>query len=313
MRSRRRDHAPAAGALAWQAMFVLAMAYAGCARSCSHDDEATAVIHGPFPRQTLANTEVRRLARSANGREYQLHIGLPDSYQDDPIHHYPVLYLCDAYWDFPLVRSIASGLVVDRAMPEIIIVGLGYPSDSPDYGRLRRWDLTPVEAVYEGAALDGPSGHAKEFLSVIANEVVPLVDREYRTNRSYRVLAGSSLAGLFSLYAMLARPGLFTAHIAASPAAQWADDWLLQLEEEFHKSGKLLRGRLFLTSAEEDIPTFLEATKRFDARLRTRDLSNLRYEFRIVEGERHAGTKPESYNRGLRFAFAPLAPEPSYP
>jgi hypothetical protein len=32
------------------------------------------------------------------------------------------------------------------------------------------------------------------------------------------------------------------------------------------------------------------------------------YSFRLIEGERHAGTKAESYNRGVRFAFAPLAP-----
>jgi hypothetical protein len=30
----------------------------------------------------------------------------------------------------------------------------------------------------------------------------------------------------------------------------------------------------------------------------------------LVDGERHSGTKAESYNRGVRFAFAPLAPQP---
>jgi hypothetical protein len=32
---------------------------------------------------------------------------------------------------------------------------------------------------------------------------------------------------------------------------------------------------------------------------------------RMIEGERHASTKNESYNRGLRFVLAPLAPKPS--
>jgi hypothetical protein len=35
----------------------------------------------------------------------------------------------------------------------------------------------------------------------------------------------------------------------------------------------------------------------------------LAYEFRIIDGERHAGNQLESYNRGLRFVFAPMAPE----
>jgi hypothetical protein len=35
----------------------------------------------------------------------------------------------------------------------------------------------------------------------------------------------------------------------------------------------------------------------------------LAYDFRIIDGERHAGNQIESYNRGLRFMFAQLAPE----
>jgi hypothetical protein len=296
----------------WQGLLVLVTAAAGCARSCG-SDEAAALTRGPFPRHSLANTEVRRLPRSASGRPYQLHIALPDSYDDDPRRHYPVLYLTDGYWDLPLVRSIALSLAQDRAVPEIIVVGLGYAVDDANYGRLRRWDLTPAPATYEGAELDGASGHAPEFLSAIEKEIIPLVESEYRADRSFRVLAGSSLGGLFTLYAMLARPGLFAAYVAASPAAQWADDWLLRFEDEFHKSGKTLHGRLFMTGAEDEVPMILEGAKRFDARLRERGAAGLRYEFRIVEGERHAGTKAESYTRGLRFAFAPLAPEPTYP
>jgi hypothetical protein len=40
-----------------------------------------------------------------------------------------------------------------------------------------------------------------------------------------------------------------------------------------------------------------------------RKYPKLAYEFRIIDGERHAGNQTESYNRGLRFVFAPLAPE----
>ena len=28
----------------------------------------------------------------------------------------------------------------------------------------------------------------------------------------------------------------------------------------------------------------------------------------MIDGEGHSGTKPESFNRGVRFAFAPRAP-----
>jgi uncharacterized protein len=287
-----------------------------CGPACSRStkqDEATALVRGPFPRHSLANTEVRPLARAPGGRAHQLHVALPASYDDDPQRRYPVLYLCDGYWDLPLVQAIASNLFIDQAVPQMIIVGLGYAGDRPDYGRLRRWDLTPVAATYPGAPMDGPSGNAAGFLAFLETEIIPLVERDYRASPSYRGLAGSSLGGLFTLYAMLARPGLFNAYVAASPAAQWADDWLLGYEDQFHKSGKNLAGRLFVTAAEDEVDMILAGAKRFDARLRTRTLGGLRYEFRLIEGERHAGTKAESYTRGLRFAFAPLAADPTYP
>jgi uncharacterized protein len=286
----------------------------GSSTACprSGDDETAALSRGPFPRHSLANTEVRPLPRT-NGRAYQLYVSLPESFDDEPGRRYPVLYLCDAYWDFSLVRGLYDNLRFDHAIPETVIVGLGYAGDRPNYGRMRRWDLTPVPATYEGASYDGPSGHAQAFLTTIEHEVIPLVERDYRGDPGYRVLAGSSLGGLFTLYAMFARPGLFTGYVAASPAAGWADDWLFGFEVDFHKSAQPLGVRLFMTAAEKDPPMILDPAKRFDARMQASAYPGVAYQFRVIDGEGHAGTKAESYNRGLRFAFSPRAPEPSYP
>jgi predicted alpha/beta superfamily hydrolase len=258
----------------------------------------------------VAGSEVRVLPRAGNGRSYQLYVGLPGSYEEEPARRYPVLYLCDGYWDFTLVNTVSGNLAFEKAIPEIIVVGIGYPGERPDYGRMRRWDLTPVPAKYQGANYDGPSGHGQEFLSVIENEIIPLIEHEYRGDPSYRALAGSSLGGLFTLYAMLARPGLFSAYVAPSPAAQWAEDWLLGFEDEFHHSGQPLGARLFMSYAEKDPAMILDGIKRFDTRLRERAYPGFAYEFRMVEGEGHIGTKAESFNRGVRFAFSPRAPQP---
>lgn len=276
--------------------------------ACKGQDEPTPT-RGPFPPQTIGGSEIRILPRSGNGRMYQLHVGLPESYEEDPGRRYPALFLCDGYWDFGLVRAIAGNLYGDKAIPEVIVIGIGYPGERPHYAALRRWDLTPVAATYEGARYDGPSGHAQEFLSVLEHEIIPFVEREYRADPSYRVLAGSSLGGLFTLYAMFARPGLFVGHIAASPAAQWADDWLLGFEQEFHHSGKPLGSRLFLSYADQEPSLLFEGVKRLDARLRERRYPGLAYELYVVRGEGHASTKAEGFNRGVRFAFSPRAPQ----
>ena len=54
---------------------------------------------------------------------------------------------------------------------------------------------------------------------------------------------------------------------------------------------------------------FLAATKRHQAALPGDWAPGLAFQTRIIDGERHAGTKAESHARGMRYVFAPLAPE----
>jgi predicted alpha/beta superfamily hydrolase len=257
----------------------------------------------------IANAEERPFPRSAAaaGREYLAYVALPGSYAASPERRYPVIYLCDGYWDFNLANGFYGNLVYDKVVPEFIIVGIGYQGEKPDYDRLRRWDLTPVAAP-EGDQGRGETGHAGAFLAAIEQEIIPGIEQAYRVDPSYRVLGGSSLGGLFALYAMFARPGLFQAYIAPSPAVEWAHDWLFGYEQTFKQAGQPLKARLYMTGASDERATFLDAIRRFDARLREHAYPDLAYQFRVVDGERHAGTKAESYNRGVRFAFQPLAP-----
>ena len=260
--------------------------------------------------EIVDHTETHVLPRAANGRDYRIAVGLPDGYAAHPEQRYPVLYVTDGYWDYKLLKSIIGGLVYDRFIPEVILVGIGYPGDAPDYGRLRRWDLTPVHDSADDDANLGESGHAGEFLDLIERQIIPYVEGHYRADPSYRVLGGSSLGGLFALYAMLTKPALFAAYIAPSPATPYARGWLFGYEDAFAKSGKPLASRLYMTAAEREEPWFVAAVKKFDAQLRAHAYPGLTYEFKVIEGERHAGTKPESFNRGVRFAFAPRAPSP---
>jgi len=250
------------------------------------------------------------LPRSANGRDYLLYVALPASYAKEPQRRYPVLYICDGYWDFGLVAAFYGGLVYDKAIPEFILVGFGYAGSDPDFDKLRAYDYTPAPKPSEDPT-GKRTGHAAEFLRVVETEFIPFVEREYRVDRSFRALGGSSLGGLFTLYAMLERPGLFQGYIAPSPAVDWAKDWLFAREAELAAKRPNVPARLFMSGAGEESPSFLAAIRRFDERLQSRHYAGLAYRWLLVDGERHAGTKPESFNRGVRFVFAPLAPSPT--
>jgi uncharacterized protein len=79
---------------------------------------------------------------------------------------------------------------------------------------------------------------AEAFLSFIEKELIPSIEKTYRTN-GQRILKGQSLSGLFTLYALLTKPTLFEAYIGHS--AGWFEEsnaYFLDLSEKaFQKPG----------------------------------------------------------------------------
>ncbi|ACB76320.1 alpha/beta hydrolase [Opitutus terrae] len=258
---------------------------------------------------SIPGSQVRNLpVNSVSGRAYQLLIGLPGNYDKDTTKRYPVVFVTDGYWDFAKLTSIHGGLVYDHAAPEFITVGLSYVGEKLNYGDLRWWELSPVVGGGKGPE---ESGHAADFLKILENEIVPFVEREYRVDSAHRALAGASLGGLFTLYAMYTTPDFFSGYIAATPAIAYTNDWLLGYEEEFAKAGKKLNTRLFVSVGEKEWSGHIAGILRHNERLASRKHAGLAYQFRIIDGEGHAGMQFESYTRGLRFILGPLATPPT--
>ncbi len=108
---------------------------------------------------------------------------------------------------------------------------------------------------------------------------------------------------------MYTNPTLFAGYIAVTPAVVVDNDWLLGYEDALVKSGRPLKVSLHVSGGGNESPAFLGGILRFNQRIASRKHEGLAYEFRIVDGERHAGMLLEAYTRGLRFVLAPLAPE----
>jgi uncharacterized protein len=255
-----------------------------------------------LPGYVIPGSEVRTLPVNAAGRQYALFVGLPASYASSPDKRYPVVYVTDGYWDFQKMTAIAGTLVYDKVAPEFITVGMGYAGENLNYGELRQWELSPV-------VFGERTGHAADYLKTIESVFIPLIDKDYRTDPKHRVLAGASLGGLFTLYSMYTKPDLFQGYIASTPAVVLGGKLLENLEDEFAKSGKPIDARLYMTVGGNETPWYLDGPMRENQRLAIHKFPKLVYEFRVIEGERHAGGQMEAYTRGLRFVFAPLAAE----
>jgi uncharacterized protein len=276
-----------------------------------------------FPQRViLGNTELRSIHSEVTGREYLLFIGYPDAYGSHPERKYPVVYVTDGYWNFVKTCSMGSSLWYDQIVPEYIVVGIGYAGDNVDYGRERCYELSPTVQTYgKDAANHYRMGGSRAFLTAIKGEIIPFVERTTQADPSFRVLAGSSLGGLFSLYAMYEEPGLFQGVIAASPAVPWDNFWIFRRASELRNKaiGDDGRGtycvptRLFMSVGDAEWPDFVGSIKAFDQIVKSSDYADFSYEFRIIEGERHGGSCLEAFQRGIRFVFKPMMPSAVIP
>jgi predicted alpha/beta superfamily hydrolase len=172
-------------------------------------------------------------------------VHLPESYAGGE-QRYPVLYVTDGATQAAHTAATVKALSGVLRMPEVIVVGV----DNTD--RIR--DLTPtaVESdTVDGAVTRFPtSGRAATFLSFFESELIPEIEKRYRT-QPYRILAGHSFGAMFALETLYAKPKLFNAVIAVSPTAWWDNGYLLRRAKQYVASKPELNATLILAIGEE--------------------------------------------------------------
>jgi len=253
---------------------------------------------------TLTSTRVVQMKSNLTGRDHELIIFLPGSYSDSTGKRYPVLYFMDAYWDMPLLNSIHGQLVWDNVLPELIMVGFSYPGADANYGELRSRDLTPTKVGAENATTgDGP-----KFLQFIEETVIPYIESNFRAKKDERAISGSSLGGLFTIYAMYEKPELFKRFISISPAVDWDNRFLFNRDDTYAEVNDSFPVSLFLSQGGDEYGPFRQPIVEFQEKLADRNYEDMALLNYTLEGERHSGVKSEGYSRGLRWVFKDIAP-----
>lgn len=248
----------------------------------------------------IGNSHIIPIESRNTGRQHELVIILPSSYQSQPTKKYPVLYYLDAYWDTPLLASTYGNLIYDNEVPEFIMVGLSYP-EGKDYGKERRLDytFTPVD---EG------SGKSDQFLAFIKTEVAPLIEKQYRGLSTDRVLSGNSLGGLFTLTAAYKAPEFFSGFIAISPAVEWDNKALIKFDQSYAKDHQSLPGRVFISYGAKEYSVFREPIAQYQKTLAERKYQGLALQNYVMEDLDHTAVKGDGYVRGLKWVWKPKKP-----
>ena len=148
----------------------------------------------------------------------RLYIYTPKGYEGSE-ERYPVLYMFDGhnvFYDSHATYGKSWGMkeYLEKSKLPLILVGV---ECNPE-GDNRMSEYAPWDIVWKGKRLF--EGRGKLTMDWIVDELKPRIDREYRTlpDREHTLIAGSSMGGLMSLYAVTAYNGTFSRAACLSPS-----------------------------------------------------------------------------------------------
>jgi predicted alpha/beta superfamily hydrolase len=151
--------------------------------------------------------------------ERQILVAKPSSY-DASVQQYAVLYVLDGEEHFAHIASLVSFLSSNEFIPPLRMVAIANTD--------RNRDFLTAPVAGQGQPLETTAGGADEFMRFLDTELIPWVDRDFRSN-DFRLLFGHSAGGFFALYSLLRFREPFDAYIAASPSVWWNDEELLRI------------------------------------------------------------------------------------
>jgi pimeloyl-ACP methyl ester carboxylesterase len=202
--------------------------------------------------------------------------------------------LVDADYNFHYLTGLIELLSsVSANIPEMIVVGISGKGTAT----YRKQSKPPFKTKDKGSA--------DVTIKFINTEVIPFIDSHYKTN-SYRILAGHSIGGLFTTYAMLHHNTQFDTFIAVSPSLWWEDELVKKNTLNYFKKDKPeINTNYYLSLADEKgmgVHGFVEMMQYNAPR-------TLKMKFKHFPEETHGSVGLPSYRWALQDLFADYKPK----
>jgi len=259
-----------------------------------------------------------------------------------PVHRqgestrFPVVYVTDGNFSFDVIKGISHSIQKSGCdAPRFIVVGIGYPGDSPAAGSLLRVrDLTfpgYPEFSRRPPAMEGvltaPAGTrdfcgGADFQLFMARELIPFIDRTYAVIPEERTYFGHSAGGGFGLFTLFTMSALFRNYIISSPGLAFDGEtsagvryqdhnFMAKIAEEFIASGRSLQGvKLYLSvgSVEEFESSVSQwrltsSCLRLMKLLRSAAIEGLELATELLPGESHMTVWPLAFMHGIQAVF----------
>lgn len=221
--------------------------------------------------------------------ERHMQVYLPAGYENSG-NRYPVIYLLDGPGHFHHTLGIVKFLAQNNRMPDLIIVAIANTD--------RTRDLTPTNEERFPT-----SGGAANFATFISRELMPHIEKEYRTH-PYKILIGHSFGGLFANFVLLNQPEMFNAYISVSPSLWWKERALVKQAEETFANREKLSTQFFMTMGNEG-GDMLPSAQAFEDVLAKSNIAALEHKFVHFPEETHGSVVHKSIYDGLEMIYSP--------
>ncbi len=211
-------------------------------------------------------------------------IQLPENYNPDSSEKYPVVYILDGSMLLSTLETVQSNYW-GHYLPHMILVGISNQTN-------RTRDLTTSKIkTRRGSAFKQDTGGAEEFTKYIKTELIPYIDKNYKTT-NYRTLIGHSYGGLFTINMLLNHSENFKNYIAIDPSLDWDNQKLLKEAKQKLAIENFKGKSLFVSLAAEQLHMM-------DETITTENVMNNTSEFTlfgrsIIEFSRFAETQNEN-------------------
>jgi predicted alpha/beta superfamily hydrolase len=245
------------------------------------------VVRAEEPGEPLTIGRTVTLHSDALGEDRTLLVTTPAGY-DRTSQKYPVIYVLDGETNHLLVTAVTNFFWQNGRMPPVIVVSVTNTH--------RTRDFTPTHVADRADSGGGP-----KFLQFLKTELIPFVEKNYRT-QDYRMLVGHSLCGMFAVWVMLEDPDLFRSFIAMSPYVQYDDNYVVRLAEE--RLPKFPEGKRFLYITLGDEPDYTAALDRLLALLKKKAPKDLAVHFNPMKTENHGTVRFKSVYQGMETLYA---------
>lgn len=248
----------------------------------------------------IPRTKTVTLKDSNTGRLYRIHIQEPKKYNS--AQKYPVVYMTDSPYTFPIVTGSARYPINFNKMENVMFVGVAWEKNySPALSRQRDYTPTTSSPGYKD-----PSGQAEKHLSFIRNDVMNYVETHYSIDPKKRTYVGNSFGGLFGAYTLLTAPETFQNYILGSPSLWWDRKYILKLASKTDKLSNSVRAKVFIgIGANEQYQAFdmVEDARKFYRLLKAKEIPNLSLKLHVIESANHETAFPTSAIQGLWWLF----------